>query len=94
MKTLIRELSRDYRSCTLRYLLFEECDNFSDKVYYSILIEFRSKKGNDFKTLQNFTSSRKVAERILNKLCAGKVTPLGLPYIIEDYVTSQYLINI
>lgn len=93
MKTLISELSKNYRSFSLRYLLFEECDNFSDQIYFSLLIEKRNEQENDFKAIQNFTSSRKVAEKMFKKLYVGSVTPIGLPYIIEDFIISQYLVN-
>jgi hypothetical protein len=93
VKTLIREMTKKYRSFSLRYLLFEECDKFSDEIQFSLLIELRNKKKNDFIIVHNFTSNRTDAEKILKKLHAGKVTPIGLPYIIEDYVISQYLVN-
>ncbi|HOJ48985.1 MAG TPA: DUF6514 family protein [Bacillota bacterium] len=94
MRTLIGELSKNYRSFKLRYLLYEECDNFSDQIFFSLLIEKRNEHENDYKAIRNFTNSRKVAEKVLKKLYAGNVTPVGLPYIIEDFIISQYLVNI
>jgi hypothetical protein len=94
VKKLIGDLSRNYRSCSLRYLLFEEYDCFSDEVYFSLLIELRNEKENDFKMVQNFTNSRRDAEKMLKKLYTGTVTPISLPNIIEDYIISQYLVNI
>jgi hypothetical protein len=91
---LVSELKKDYKRFSLRYLLYEECDsNYSDKFFFSLLIELRRGDISDFIKIQNFTSSRMDAEKMLRRLYAGKVTPVGLPYIIEDYVTSKYLVN-
>ena len=95
MKTLVSELKKNYRSFSLRYLLYEECDsNYSNEIFFSLLIELRKGDMNDFKIVQNFTSSRTDAEKMLRRLHAGKVTPLGLPYVIEDLVLKQYILNV
>lgn len=93
MKKLIGQLSKNYGGCLLRYLLFEECDNFKDQVYFSLLVEKRDETEYDFKMVRDFTNKRTEAEKMLKRVCAGKVTPVGLPYVIEDYVIGQYLLT-
>lgn len=89
MKTLIGELVKENERFSLRYLLFEENDKDQLKSsFFNILVELHDNKHDEFAEARNFTGNRKLAERMLKRLSLGTVTPVGLPYIIEDYLAD------
>jgi hypothetical protein len=90
MKKLIGELNVKCKKFSLKYLLFEEFDiEICDMLFFSLLIELLDGKHNEFAQVRNFTNDRIIAEQMLCKICFGKVTPIGLPYIIEDFIAES-----
>ncbi|HAN20739.1 MAG TPA: hypothetical protein DCP51_03555 [Clostridiales bacterium] len=89
MKTLIGEQIKECENFSLRYLLYEEndCEQF-ERNFFSLLVELNGNEQNDFATARDFTADRTIAENMLDSLCSGTVTPVGLPYIIEDYLAE------
>lgn len=89
MKKLIGEQKMECECFTLRYLLFEECDDKNcNNVFFSLLVELYACKKSEFAEARDFTGNRTAAEHMLRALHSGKVTPISLPYIIEDYLAQ------
>jgi len=89
VKKLIGERKLRCERFKLRYLLFEESDfKHSENVFFSLLVELSDGKKSEIAQARDFTSRRSEAEKMLSKICRGKVTPMGLPYIMEDYIAD------
>jgi len=91
MKKLIDVLSIRCKKFTLKYLLYEETDiELCDMLFYSLLTILFDEQHNEFAQAKKFTSDRTIAYRMLNKISTGKVTPVGLHYIIEDFIAEPF----
>ena len=90
VKKLIDEKSLRCKSFTLKYLLFEECDDMHNgKSFFSLSVELRNGRICEIAEARDFTASRTATLYMLKSMRSGKVTPTGLPYIIEDYIAEN-----
>lgn len=87
VKRLVAELKRAYKDFTLRYLLFEENEDLeTERTFYSFVVQKLHGHKNNFAEARDITSDPMQANELLNGLYSGEVTPIGLHYVIEDYI--------
>ncbi|MEG6611745.1 DUF6514 family protein [Pseudoclostridium thermosuccinogenes] len=82
-------LSGDCASIKLEYYILEneisDMDELTGKIAYGIeIVKKVDGKNDEVSTVKNLSCCKESVIRILDKLACNTVTPVGMPYVLDD----------